>query len=122
MKNLKILWVLLLPLVFGCDKLVDDPISDNSELVELKNTEEYRLDLKISGDEEGAVIKIQSKNHQVSELIRNEETQWSVVYRYKPQPNFVGSDSVEIETCTGGASTGCTQINVIKLKFNIVGS
>lgn len=93
---------------------------DNEIQVTLKNTDAYELDLLISGDEEGASIKTQAINMKRSELDRNATTNWSVVYYYQPKVNFVGSEYVEILTCTRGASKGCSDIKIVKINFTII--
>ena len=93
--------------------------SSESRSVVLKNTEEYALDLLVSGDEEGALIKTQAKSFQISELFRDSSTSWRVVYRYRPIANFTGTDYVEIETCTGGEGVGCNDIKVVSINFTI---
>ena len=73
----------------------------------------------ISGDEEGATVKTQAQHFQKSELIKDSSTNWSVVYRYKPLSNYTGMDFVEIETCTGGESTGCSNVEIVRINFTI---
>jgi len=87
--------------------------------IKLKSGTDYKYDFHISGDEESATIIVQAQHYAVSEIIRNESTNWSVVYLYKSETGFVGIDSVEIETCTGGDGTNCGETNQIKLIFII---
>ncbi|MBN1186241.1 MAG: hypothetical protein JXB49_28445 [Bacteroidales bacterium] len=47
--------------------------------VTINNNEDYELGLMISGDEEWAAIITRLLHYQVSELIRNENTGWSIV-------------------------------------------
>lgn len=96
------------------------PIEKSGQNITLKNSNEYRLDLNISGDEEGATITEQAKHYLKSELQRDASTNWSIVYVYQPERDFTGIDSVEIETCTGGdgGDIPCTT-ELIKLKFQI---
>ncbi len=72
------------------------------------------------GDEEGAIIIVQALHFEVSEFARNETTNWSVVYTYKPTPGYVGKDSVEIETCTGCNGVVCSEMEIVKLIFQII--
>ena len=85
----------------------------------INNSDDYEIDLMISGDEEGATIQTQAQHFQKSELIRDSSTNWSVVYKYEPLPNYAGMDFVEIETCTGGESTGCSNVEIVRINFNI---
>ena len=87
--------------------------------VTINNSDDYEIDLMISGDEEGATIKTQAQHFQKSELIRDSSTNWSVVYQYEPLPNYTGMDFVEIETCTGGESSGCSNVEIVRINFTI---
>lgn len=97
----------------------DLTIVEETFYITIKNTDDFKHDFKISGDEEGATIKIQATHFSISEIARNESTNWSVVYHYKPESGFTGIDSVEIETNTGsdGSETGKTEI--VKFVFQI---
>ena len=85
----------------------------------INNSDDYEMDLMISGDEEGATIQTQAQHFQKSELIRDSSTNWSVVYKYEPLPNYTGMDFVEIETCTGVETTGCSNIEVVRINLII---
>ena len=87
--------------------------------VTINNFDDYELDLMFSGDEEGATIQTQAQHFQKSELIRDSSTNWSVVYKYEPLPNYTGTDFVEIETCSGGESTGCSNVETVRINFTI---
>jgi hypothetical protein len=91
----------------------------NEIYVNINNSDDYERDLVISGDEEGATIKTQAQYFQNSELIRDSSTNWSVVYKYEPLPNYTGMDFVEIETCTGGESNGCSNVEIVRIHFTI---
>jgi len=119
MKTLKILILSLITLLyFSCSE--DDTNVKNDELtVTISNTEVYEYDFKISGDEEGATILTQAKHYQVSEIIRDANTNWSIVYQYIPQVGFIGEDYVEIQTCTGGQGEGCTDLHTMRIKFTV---
>ncbi len=74
----------------------------------------------IEGDEDGAFIISQAQNFEISEIIRNASTNWMAIYRYKPQLNFTGVDSIKIETHqeSDGASPP-TKTEIVKIKFII---
>jgi len=93
---------------------------DDNQAVLLNNSETYEFRTGIGGDEEGASIKLQAQNYEISEIIRNAETNWEAVYRYKPKAGFTGTDYVELELSTGsdGASPP-TKIEVIKINFQV---
>ncbi|WP_017733930.1 hypothetical protein [Nafulsella turpanensis] len=110
--------VMFLFLLWGCEK---DDVSTSKEVVEvtLTNTEEYIHDFKICGDEEGATIVTQPQYSEVSEIVRNANTDWCIVYRYKPESDFAGKDFVVIETCSGGIGTVCTDIQTVRIDFTV---
>ena len=110
--------ILLLPVVVyveGCRKA--EPIETIS--VSLKNTETYQYPT-VGGDEEGARISTQANHYSISEIRRNEETQWVAVYVYQPADGFVGSDYAEIDILTGsdGASSP-TNIKRVAFRFAV---
>lgn len=105
-------------LIWSCEK-DDVDILPVEIRVPLKNTEAYRYDLNISGDEEVETINIQANHFLTSELIRDSSTDWSVVYLYKPEAGFVGTDYVEIETCSGGQGANCANFQVVKIIFEV---
>lgn len=102
----------------NCNKEETENLVSEIE-VTINNSDDYELDLMISGDEEGATIKTQAQYFQKSELIRDSSTNWSIVYRYTPLSNYTGIDFVEIETCTGGKSTGCSNVDIVRINFTI---
>ena len=73
--------------------------------IDLSNTE-LLLDLEVSGDEEGAQIILPPAHALNSELLRNSSTEWRAIYRYAPDPTYLGADSVFIERCRGGQRDG----------------
>lgn len=106
-------------LLINCIKK-DEPENFDSELnITISNSDKYELDLIISGDEEGATIRTQSQFFQKSKLVRDSSTNWSVVYKYESLPNYTGMDFVEIETCIGGNSTGCSNIEILRINFTV---
>ena len=98
----------------------DIPDDKKSGEIELKSGQEFIHDFNISGDEEGATIITQAEHAEVSQLIRNESTNWSVIYRYKSVEDFIGLDSVIIETCTGGEGISCNQLDTLVFTFHVV--
>ena len=99
---------------FSCSS--DGDLDVITEKVTISNTETYEYDLGGFGDEDGAVISIQAKNFQISELIRKE----TIVYTYKSAEGFLGSDRVRIEIITGsdGASSGKVS-SIVEIIFNV---
>lgn len=116
---IKILFVLFFTgFLCSCNK--DEIIVDEEPFyITIKNTDDYKHDFKIYGDEEGATIKIQANHFSISDIIRNESTNWSVVYHYKPESGFTGKDSVEIETNTGSDGTENGKTETVKLFFQV---
>ena len=83
----------------------------------LKNAESYYKTL-VGGDEEGASIKIQATHYENSELIRNESTNFSVVYHYEPIIDFIGTDFVIIEVTRN--KTGVNpEVQTLKINFTV---
>jgi len=118
MKKLFIVFILT-GILFSCSN-DDDPNNQMiSENIDLLNTEDYEYDLGSFGDEEGAEIITQAEHFDISELNRDVDT-GKILYQYKPQEGFVGSDFVEITTNRGsdGASSG-NDITTVKIKFNV---
>lgn len=106
-------------LVWGCesDEIVSDESTNN---ITLKSGQMYIYDFNITGDEEGATIITPPDHAEISEIIRDETTNWSVVYKYKAVDGYTGTDSVEIETCTGGDGTTCGETKLYLLQFNVI--
>ncbi|MEZ5106345.1 MAG: hypothetical protein R2757_17720 [Draconibacterium sp.] len=95
------------------------PTNDITKNIVLKSGQIYIYDFNILGDEEGATIITQPKHADISEIIRDATTNWSVVYRYKPVDGYTGSDSVEIKTCTGSDGTNCGETKLYLIEFEI---
>ena len=117
--KIKLIGLLFLSLyVFNaCHENYIEP--DNTQNITIKNIAEFIYDLKISGDEEGANIITMAKHAKVCEITRNSATDWNCVFTYIPVENYVGSDIVEIETCTGGEGLKCSNLATIKFIFEI---
>jgi hypothetical protein len=94
-------------LVISSAQIVGCADSDRVETVRvsLSNAATYQYPT-VGGDEEGARIITQAKHYRVSEIRRNEATNWIATYVYQPTDGFVGSEYVEIEILAGsdGAS------------------
>ncbi len=110
--------IIIISFVWTCEKDLERQTIKTMDVL-LKNTEEYSYDFNISGDEEGASITTQSTHYQTSKLKRDSDTNWSVVYLYKPESGYIGTDYVEIEFCTGGEGTNCEHIEIVQLHFII---
>ena len=93
----------------SCDK--------NKESITLKNTESYFHNFHLSGDEEGASIKVQAKYYEMSEIYRDEYM--NVIYHYKPLADFVGNDFVVVETYSNKTGVGAGITRRVKLNFTI---
>lgn len=117
--NLLLTLTLIAILNISCE---DDPpeVTQKSIQVYLKANELYEYDTKTEGDEEWASISSQASHFEISELIRDKSTNFSIVYKYQPELDFVGTDEVEIKLSTGsdGASPS-TQVEFLKITFNI---
>ncbi|MCA9730623.1 MAG: hypothetical protein H6696_16660 [Deferribacteres bacterium] len=105
MKVIKyLLPILLICFFMACEISTEPEIYDVDATI--KTSEIYEYHTGISGDEEGAAIKTQAKNFEISEILRNASTNFEAVYRYKSNTGFVGLEYVELELKTGsdGAS------------------
>lgn len=100
----------------------NEPMKLTNDLVyiDLSNTQELLLDLEVSGDEEGAQIILPPAHALNSELLRNSSTEWRAIYRYAPDPTYLGADSVFIERCRGGQGVECTQIDTAKVFLTLI--
>jgi hypothetical protein len=120
--NMKMIWysfiLCLLILFISCENSTDSNIEEFTTSVSIKNTETYQYRTGISGDEEGAAIKLQAKHYFISDIVRNADTKWEAVYVYMPKPFYTGTDYVELELSTGsdGASPP-TNIEIIKIRI-----
>lgn len=110
--------ILVLIFNLGCEE--SESGMDKHKEFTIKNDTTFLYDLEISGDEEGATIKKQALHYEISELYRDSSTDWSIVYKYVPESDYVGSDYVEIETCTGGTGVSYSNIGLIKISFDII--
>lgn len=110
----------LLILLVGCENTTDPNIKASTTFVRITNSETYEFRTGISGDEEGATIKMQAKHFLVSDIVRNADTKWEAVYVYKPESVYRGTDYVELELSTGsdGASPP-TNIEIIKIRIQV---
>jgi hypothetical protein len=108
----------LLLFTFSCSTSTDSPIPDDAIPVNLKNTESYNHNTGITGDEDGASIIVQAKHYEISDIIRNGETNWEAVYKYKPKSGFIGTDYIELELSTGSDGVSPPKnTELIKIKF-----
>jgi hypothetical protein len=87
------------------------------ENITIKNTDSYYHNFYLSGDEEGASIKVQAKHYEISELYRDEHM--NVIYYYKPLVDFVGDDFVIVETYSNKTGIGAGTTRRVKLNFTI---
>ena len=64
--------------------------------VTLKNSDEYEFPTGMGGDEQGARVSKEPAHAAKSEMVRDLSTNFEPVYRYRPEPGYVGTDQVEI--------------------------
>jgi hypothetical protein len=106
----------------GCikeDIVIHTPETNtNTNNVTLTKNGTYHFDLGYFGDEEGAIISMQTIHFSVSKLDR--DSTGKIGYTYTPALNYTGTDEVELKSMRGsdGASANNTII-FTKLKFNI---
>lgn len=124
MRNL-ISILLLLALSAGCNIFESEDANTVVKDFEVVNTEmaageEYIHNLGALGDEEQATIKEDSPNASVSELFYNYDGAAVIKYRYRPNPGFIGNDSVILELRRGSdGESKNTDIYYTVINFNI---
>ena len=64
--------------------------------VMLNNSDEYEFPTGMGGDEQGARVSKEPAHAAKSEMVRDLSTNFEPVYRYQPEPGYVGTDQVEI--------------------------
>ena len=87
----------------------------------LKMNEPFQYDLGNFGDEEGATISKQATHFSVSFLENNFNT-GKIVYHYKPDSNYAGTDVVIIRSARGsdgGDSSKNDKILLTSFRFSI---
>ena len=119
MKSKLTFLIFLVLAMTSCEK-EEYSIKKDTIQVTIKNTDTYSYSTGKGGEEEGAQIKRQANNFEISEIRRDQSTNFVAVYYYKPKPNFTGKDYIEIETYQGsdGASPS-TYINTVKILINV---
>lgn len=113
----KIAFLILVGFVMSCSK---DSIEINVENVQLSKGEVYERNLGYFGFEgDGPRIAKQAENFEISEIKATGFDE--VIYTYKPQADFVGTDSVKIEILVGadGHNPPNSVSRVINLNFEI---
>lgn len=122
MKNFAITTILMMVFTFFISCSSDDNQSDG-EIIKvnatISNSEIYTYNLGSFGDEEGASIQKQTENFEISKLERNFPS-GEIIYTYKPQSGFVGTNYVELKTSRGsnGASPN-TNIRILKITIKV---
>ena len=86
--------------------------------VTLKNSEEYEFSTGMGGDEQGARVSKGPAHAVKSEMVRDLSTNFEPVYRYQPEPGYIGTDQVEItlidiEIGSGPDDTKTTETRVV---------
>jgi uncharacterized membrane protein len=122
MKNSQlIIFVCLIICFISCDMIANSDLDEKTIYVSIHNSEIYEYQTGIGGDEEEASIVIQAKHFEISDIIRNAETNWEAVYKYKPKSGYKGSDYMEIELGTGSDGAGpSTHFERIKIKILVL--
>ena len=119
-KSSSILIMFALISTISCDNTTDPNLSTRYMTASIRSSEAYEYRTGISGDEDGASIKVQAKHFVTSEIARNAATNWEAVYMYKPDPLFSGTDYVELELSTGsdGASPP-TYVEIVRITIHV---
>lgn len=122
MKNFAITTVLMMVFTFFISCSSDDNQSEGEIIkatASISISEIYTYNLGSFGDEEGAAIQKQAENFEISKLERNFPSV-EIIYTYKPQSGFVGTNYVELKTSSGsnGASPN-TNISILKITIKV---
>lgn len=112
---------IFLSLLFGCNT-TDSNTTRKFEQVTISSSETYDYRTGISGDEEGAQITRQPNHYEISDIIRNETTNFEVIYRYKPATGFTGTDRVELKLSTkpAGNPPTPTHFEIVTILFTVM--
>lgn len=119
MRQLKIIMItLLLALALSCSKK-DEITKEKAEIVTISKSDTLEYGLGSFGDEEGASIQQQASHFQISELEREVNT-GEIIYRYKADSAYIGTDYVELKSARGsdGASLN-DDIIITKLTIKV---
>lgn len=112
-----ILWIPLL-LFSGCGK--DPGISEKGWIqATVASGELFELKLNACGDEESVRILSAPKNSELSEIVRNAESGFCPLYRYRSKKDFRGTERIVLETCTGG-TLQCTELDTLTLELKVI--
>lgn len=120
MKIFQICLYIFCLILISCSTGTDTKNDESYVSVRISQTDLYEFKTGAGGDEDGAFIKTQAKYFQLSAIIRNQETNWEPVYKYKPANAFKGMDYVELEIHTGsdGASPPAN-IELVKITIEV---
>lgn len=122
MKNYSVvaITIVLLVMLSGCQHTTDPNITEEIHNASISSGELWEYQTGISGDEEGATIVQQPQNYEISAIVRDSTTNWEAVYQYKPEPDFTGTDYVELKLSTGsdGASPNNSS-TLVKLNITV---
>ena len=112
--------LILLSLSMTSFKKDEFQIDNDTIQVSIKHTESYTYSTGIAGDEDGASIMKQANYFEISELRRNQSTNFEVIFFYKPKTNFTANDYVEIETFEGSdGANPPIKMNTVKILINV---
>lgn len=119
MKYSVIILIAAFSILTGCEDISQKTVKTSFD-IQLTKNQSYEYNTRIGGDEEGAVISIQATHFSISEIVRDNSTNFVAIYKYKPELDFMGTDMVEIKTSTGsdGASPS-TNFEYITINFTI---
>ena len=119
MRQLKIIVIAILTIfAFSCNKN-EEVTKEKFETVTISKSNTLEYDLGSFGDEEGASIQQQASHFLISKLDREINT-GKIIYRYKADSAYIGTDYVELKAARGsdGASPN-DDIIITKLTIRI---
>ena len=116
----KIFLILISVICFSCTRDDDGtPTPKIEENVFISKSENYNYQIGFLGDEDGVEITQQAQHFEISRVVRNNNT-GEVIYNYKPQSDFIGSDSVELSVTTYAVGLNrSSTVRIVKIIFQV---
>ncbi len=85
--------------------------------VTVSNTQLYKYDFGICGDEDGVSITTMAEHYTICSIVRDSTTNFCSYLYYQPSAGYTGADYIEVETIVG--SNGANGGTVKTIGFNI---
>lgn len=117
MKYVLLSFVFILTLLTGCSD-DDGGVKTMAELdVVIESGDTYKFVVTSGNEEDALIVKHPSNDYEISEFKKDSATT-NGIYTYKPDPDFIGIDEVEIEKLSYTFDTE-PQLNKALIKLRI---